>query len=104
VYTRKRVANRGDEGQNWKFRADVTGGVACPINLGIAEPKSVSQKIPRDCRDVILPPTPVINVRLINQDEPRGYRENAECDYYRRHLVGTARCAVRTSQRDVPTR
>ena len=64
------VANRGDEGQNWKFRADITGGVSCPINLGIAEPKSVSQKIPRDRRDVALPPAPVIDVRLINENQP----------------------------------
>jgi len=55
--------------------------VACPINLRIAETKSVLQKVPRDRRDLALPPTPVIDVRLINQHEPRHHREEADCDY-----------------------
>jgi hypothetical protein len=39
--------------------------------LRIDETKSVLQTIARDCRNIALPPTPVIDVRLIDQNEPR---------------------------------
>ena len=86
MHTRKLVANRRDEGQNWKFCSDITGRVACPIDLRIAETKSVLQKIPRDRRDVALPPAPVIDVRLINENQPRRHRENADYKYDLRAL------------------
>jgi hypothetical protein len=46
--------------------------------LRIAQTKTVLQKIPRDRCDVALPPAPVIDVRLINENQPRRYREKAE--------------------------
>jgi hypothetical protein len=49
--------------------------------LRIAETKSVLQKIPRDRRNVALPPTPVIDVRLINENQPRSHRENPDYKY-----------------------
>ena len=91
MHARKVVANRRDEGQNWKFRSDITGGVACPIDLRIAEVKSVLQKIPRDRRDVALPPAPVIDVRLINENQPCRHRENADYDHELRRCICSRR-------------
>src|SRR4029077_888191 len=93
VHTRKPVANRRDEGQNWKFRSDITGRVACPINLRIAEAKSVLQKIARDRRDVALPPAPVIDVRLVNENQPRRHSENASYEYNPRRCICSRRPA-----------
>src|SRR5207302_1526152 len=93
------VAEGGNERQNWKFCSDVTGRVACPINLGISEMKSVLQKIPRDCRNVALPPAPMIHVRLINQDEPDRYGQNTNYDHELARLVWTPRPGVRSAQR-----
>src|SRR5438552_5510609 len=93
VHTRKLVADRRDEGQNWKFRSDITGRVACPINLRIAEAKSVLQKIPRDRRHVALPPAPVIDVRLINENQSRSDRENADYEYNPRRCICSRRPA-----------
>jgi len=50
------------------------------------------------------PSAPVIDVRLIDQNQPRRHGRNPNDNHKRCHLVGTVRCAVRTSQRDVPTR
>jgi hypothetical protein len=93
VHTGKLVANRRDEGQNWKFRSDVTGGVASPINSRIPETKSALQKIPRDRRDIALPPAPVIDVRLINENQPRPNTENPNHDYELRRSVFARSCS-----------
>src|SRR5262249_13167197 len=78
---------------NRKFRSDVTGGVACPINLRIAKAKSVFQKIARDRRNIVLPPAPVIDIGLINEDEPRRDRESANCKYNPRRCICSRRPA-----------
>src|SRR5262249_712136 len=93
VHTGKLVANRRDEGQNWKFRSDITGRVACPINLRIAKTKSVLQKTARDCRNVALSPAPVIDIRLINPHQPRRHRENADYKYNARRCICSRRRA-----------
>jgi len=51
--------------------------------LRIAETKSILQKIARDCRNIALPPTPVIDVRLINENQSRCHRENQYDDHKR---------------------
>jgi hypothetical protein len=68
MHTGKIVINCGNERQNWTLGSNVTGRVARPINLRIAEAKSVLQKTARDRRNVALPPAPVIDIRLINED------------------------------------
>ena len=93
MHTRKFVANRRDEGQNWKFCSDITGRVACPIDLRIAETKSVLQKIPRDRGNVALPPAPVIDVRLINENQPRRHREKTDYNHELRRSVIARRCS-----------
>jgi hypothetical protein len=49
--------------------------------LRIAETKSILRKIARDCRNIALPPTSVIDARLIDQNEPRRHRQNRDDDY-----------------------
>src|SRR5437763_105389 len=68
--TRKFVTNRGNKRQNGKFRTNITGRIASPIDLRIRETKTSFGKVACNGRDVALPPAPVINKGLVNQDEP----------------------------------
>jgi hypothetical protein len=92
------VAERRNERQNWEFRSNVTRRVACPINLWISKTKSLLQKIARNRGNVALAPAPVINVRLIDQNEARRDSQGPDDHYQLRRAVGRALCAVRISE------
>jgi hypothetical protein len=66
----KFVTDRCKKRQNRKFGSNVASGIAGPIDLRISKLKYVFQKILCDRRNVALPPTPMIDIRLNNQDEP----------------------------------
>ena len=68
----KFVTNGGEKRQNRKFRSDITGRIARPINLRISEMKTVFIIISRDGRDVALPPAPIVDIRLIDCDQADG--------------------------------
>ena len=74
------VTNGGKKRQNRKFRSDITGRIACPINLRISKMKTVFIMISRDGRDVALPPAPIVDIRLINRDQPYGDSHDADGD------------------------
>src|ERR1041385_4638391 len=59
------VTDRGDKRQNWKFRPDITGRVASPIDLRFPKMETVLIKVPRDGRNVALPPAPIVDVGLV---------------------------------------
>src|SRR5437660_1625757 len=59
------VGNRCNERQNWKFRSDITGRVARPIDLRITKMQTTLAKVAGNRRDIALSPAPAINVRLI---------------------------------------
>jgi hypothetical protein len=75
------VTNRGNKRQNRKFRSNVTRRIAGPIDLRIRKTKTSIVKIPCNCRDVALPPAPVINEGLIDENQPNRHRENSK-NYY----------------------
>src|ERR1700736_1352936 len=74
----KFVTDGGGKRQNRKFRSDVAGLVAGPINLRMCEMETVRIKISCDRRHVALPPTPVVDVRLVDQDQPDGDCQNRQ--------------------------
>ncbi len=76
----KFVTNGGEKRQNRKFRSDITGRITCPINLRISEMKTVFIIISRDGRDVALPPAPIVDIRLIDRDQPHGDSDDADGD------------------------
>src|SRR5260370_13324168 len=74
----KFVTDRGSKRQNRKFRSDVGGLVAGPINLRMCEMETVRVKISRNRRHVALPPAPIVDIRLVNQDQPDGDCQNRQ--------------------------
>src|SRR4029077_9114024 len=74
----KLVTDSGGKWQNRKFRSDVTRLVAGPINLRMCEMETIRVKISRNRRYVALPPTPVVDVRLVDQDQPDGDCQNRQ--------------------------
>src|SRR5947208_2770763 len=99
VDTSEFVTNRRKKRQNRKFRSNIACCITSPIDLRIRKMKTVFKEVSGNCGDVALPPAPVIDVRLIDQNQPRRHGYDAYADYELRNLVGTAR----KSQRDVPT-
>src|SRR6266480_1397063 len=77
--TDKFVTNRGNKRQNWKFRSNVAGRIAGPIDLRISKTKTSVVKVTRNRGDVALPPAPVVDVGLINEHQPHrdGYNPNS---------------------------
>ena len=74
----KFVTDSGSKWQNRKFRSNVAGLVAGPINLRMCEMETVRVKISRNRRHVTLPPTPVVDVGLVDQDQPDGDCQNRQ--------------------------
>ena len=74
----KFVTNGGEKRQDRKFRSNITGRIAYPINLRISEMKTVFIIISGDGRDVALPPAPIVDVRLIDRDKPNGDSHNTD--------------------------
>src|SRR5258708_34085579 len=74
----KFVTDSGKKRQNRKFRSDVAGLVAGPINLRMCEMETVRVKISRNRRHVALPPAPIVDIRLVNQDQPDGDCQNRQ--------------------------
>src|SRR2546423_13730937 len=64
------VTNRGKKRQNRKFRSDVARLVPGPIDLRPGEMKASLGIVPGDRGDVTLSPAPIVNVRLIDPDQP----------------------------------
>ena len=93
VNARKFVANCRNKRQNRKFRSDVAGRIASPVDLRISKAKSSFAKVSCNRRDVALPPTPVIDVRLIDENQASRHGENPQAYYELGDLVTTARRA-----------
>ena len=77
----KFVTNGGQKRQDRKFRSDITGRIARPINLRISEMKTVFIIISRDGRDVALSPAPIVNIWLIDRDQAHGHSHEADGNY-----------------------
>src|SRR5207244_10146341 len=78
----KFVTDRREKRKNGKFGPDVPGRPAGPVNLRITEPKTVFEKVACNSRDIALSPTPMIDIGLVDQDEPHADPEKRQS--YRR--------------------
>jgi hypothetical protein len=72
------VAESGNERQNWKFRADITGRRASPIDLWKGKMKSIVEIISGYRRDIGLAPAPGIDKWLSD-------RKKWNCDCRQRY-------------------
>jgi hypothetical protein len=73
VNTSKFVTDRRNKWQNGKFRSNVAARIAGPIDLRIRKMKTSFAKIPCNCCDIALAPAPVVDVRLIDQNQSSRY-------------------------------
>src|ERR1700730_3485493 len=76
VNTSKFVTNRRHKRQTRKFCSNVPGCIASPIDLRISKAKPSFTKVSCNRRDIALSPAPVIDVGLIDQNQPSRHGKN----------------------------
>jgi hypothetical protein len=69
----KFVTDRCKKRQDREFRPDTAGRIAGPIDLRPGKMKTVLVKVARYRGDIALPPTPVIDVRQVDENQPSRY-------------------------------
>ena len=97
------VTNRGNKRQNWKFRSNVTGRIAGPIDLRIRKMKTSFGKVACNRRDVALPPAPRIDERLLDRDLAIDPDQGYEHCYRRSSFVYRCRASVSDARRFTET-